>query len=115
MDSRLATGQQVNATLESEVLESLAAANPGFGYEFGGEQRQQRQIVSALSGSLIVVFLIMFALLAIPFGSYSQPLIIMAAIPLGFVGAVLGHLMAGTQFRVHVPAGARRMLWSRSE
>ena len=86
VDSRVATGQQVNATLESEVLESLAAANPGFGYEFGGEQRQQRQIVSALSGSLIVVFLIMFALLAIPFGSYSQPLIIMAAIPLAFVG-----------------------------
>ena len=98
VDSRLATGQQVNATLESEVLESLAAANPGFGYEFGGEQRQQRQIVSALSGSLIVVFLIMFALLAIPFGSYSQPLIIMAAIPLGFVGAVLGHLMLGLSF-----------------
>ena len=63
VDSRVANGQQVNATLESEVLESLAAANPGFSYEFGGEQRQQRQIVSALSGSLIVVFLIMFALL----------------------------------------------------
>ena len=98
VDSGIATGQQVNATLESEVLESLAAANPGFGYEFGGEQRQQRQIVSALSGSLIVVFLIMFALLAIPFGSYSQPLIIMAAIPLGFVGAVLGHLLLGLSF-----------------
>ena len=98
VDSRIATGQQVSATLESEVLESLAAAYPGFSYEFGGEQRQQRQIVSALSGSLIVVFLIMFALLAIPFGSYSQPLIIMAAIPLGFVGAVLGHLLLGLSF-----------------
>ena len=98
VDSRVANGQQVNATLESEILEPMAAEHPGFGYDFGGEQRQQRQIVGALSGSLIVVFMIMFALLAIPFGSYSQPLIVMAAIPLGFVGAVLGHLLLGLSF-----------------
>ena len=36
-----------------------------------------------------------FALLAIPFRSYSQPLIIMSVIPFGFVGAVAGHLMMG--------------------
>ena len=98
VDSRVANAQQVNATLESEILEPMAAEHPGFGYDFGGEQRQQRQIVGALSGSLIVVFMIMFALLAIPFGSYSQPLIVMAAIPLGFVGAVLGHLLLGLSF-----------------
>ena len=98
VDSRVANAQQVNAILESEILEPMAAEHPGFGYDFGGEQRQQRQIVGALSGSLIVVFMIMFALLAIPFGSYSQPLIVMAAIPLGFVGAVLGHLLLGLSF-----------------
>ncbi|HSG06172.1 MAG TPA: efflux RND transporter permease subunit, partial [Nitrospiria bacterium] len=36
-----------------------------------------------------------FALLAIPFRSYSQPLLIMAAIPFGVVGAVLGHMIMG--------------------
>ena len=39
--------------------------------------------------------LVAFALLAIPFRSYIQPLIVMAAIPLGYVGAVLGHLLMG--------------------
>ena len=87
VDSRVANAQQVNVALESEVLEPLAAEHPGFSYDFGGEQRQQRQIVGALSGSLIIVLMVMFALLAIPFGSYTQPLIVMAAIPLGFVGA----------------------------
>ena len=98
VDSRVANAQQVNVALESEVLEPLAAEHPGFSYDFGGEQRQQRQIVGALSGSLIIVLMVMFALLAIPFGSYTQPLIVMAAIPLGFVGAVLGHLMLGLSF-----------------
>jgi multidrug efflux pump subunit AcrB len=37
----------------------------------------------------------MFAMLAIPFRSYVQPLIVMSAIPFGFVGAVLGHLAMG--------------------
>ena len=36
-----------------------------------------------------------FALLAIPFRSYSQPLLIMVAIPFGMIGAVLGHLIMG--------------------
>ncbi len=98
VDSRVANAQQVNVALESEILEPLAAEHPGFSYAFGGEQRQQRQTVEALRGSLIIVFMIMFALLAIPFGSYSQPLIVMAAIPLGFIGAILGHLLLGLSF-----------------
>ena len=36
-----------------------------------------------------------YALLAIPFKSFTQPFIIMAAIPFAFVGAVAGHLLMG--------------------
>ena len=39
--------------------------------------------------------LLIYALLAIPLRSYVQPLIIMAAIPFGFVGAVWGHVVNG--------------------
>jgi multidrug efflux pump subunit AcrB len=39
--------------------------------------------------------LAIYFLLAIPFCSYSQPLIVMIAIPFGIVGAVLGHLLMG--------------------
>jgi multidrug efflux pump subunit AcrB len=46
------------------------------------------------SGYLLALFGI-FALLAIPFRSYSQPFIIMAAIPFGAVGAIAGHLLMG--------------------
>ena len=36
-----------------------------------------------------------FAMLAIPFRSYFQPLIVMIAVPFGIVGAILGHMMMG--------------------
>ncbi|KJR40055.1 multidrug resistance protein, AcrB/AcrD/AcrF [Candidatus Magnetoovum chiemensis] len=39
--------------------------------------------------------LAIYALLAVPFKSYFQPMIIMSAIPFGIVGAVLGHIMLG--------------------
>src|SRR6056297_777583 len=39
--------------------------------------------------------LIIYSLLAAAFKSYSQPLIVMGAIPFGIVGAVLGHILLG--------------------
>jgi multidrug efflux pump subunit AcrB len=45
--------------------------------------------IISVSGALVVIY----ALLAIPFRSYIQPLIVMSAIPFGAVGAILGHLL----------------------
>lgn len=39
--------------------------------------------------------IIIYALLAVAFGSYVQPLIVMGAIPFGIVGAVIGHILLG--------------------
>ncbi len=47
-----------------------------------------------LKSFLLAIFLI-YALLAIPFRSFSQPFIVMSAIPFGMVGALLGHLIMG--------------------
>jgi multidrug efflux pump subunit AcrB len=44
---------------------------------------------------LFLALFAIYALLAIPFGSYYQPLIVMIAIPFGVVGAVLGHIIMG--------------------
>jgi multidrug efflux pump subunit AcrB len=44
--------------------------------------------------SIAALFLI-YALIAIPLSSYSQPLIIMSVIPFGMIGAVVGHIIMG--------------------
>jgi multidrug efflux pump subunit AcrB len=62
---------------------------------FEGEQREQQESLGSLRVNFLVAQFAIFALLAIPFRSYSQPLIIMSAIPFGLVGAVLGHLVMG--------------------
>ena len=61
---------------------------PGFRVSFEGEQRQQADAVGALARGFAIALLVMYALLAIPFRSYIQPFIILAAIPFGEGGKV---------------------------
>ncbi len=91
----LITGQEVNTLLEASILPELQAEFPGLRYAFGGEQREQALALSGLGKGFGLALLAIYALLAIPFRSYVQPLIIMASIPLGFIGAALGHLVMG--------------------
>ena len=43
---------------------------------------------------------VVYMLLAIPFKSYFQPLLVMSSIPFGLTGAMLGHLIMGLNFSV---------------
>ena len=44
--------------------------------------------------------IIIYALLAVPFRSYTQPLIVMSAIPFGLIGAVFGHILMGMDLTI---------------
>jgi multidrug efflux pump subunit AcrB len=76
-------------------LPTLVANYPGLSYSFEGKQSDLRESVSSLISGLGVALLAIYVLLAIPFRSYMQPLIIMCSIPFGIVGAVIGHLLLG--------------------
>ena len=95
VDTRIVTGQAANSDLERTLLARLSEENPEFAYTHGGEQRQQREVNAVLPRAVLFALLVMYVLMAIPFGSYSQPLIVLAAIPLGLVGALFGHVMLG--------------------
>ena len=95
--ARLAAGvrsvQPVNDALTDEVFEEFEERYPGLSLEFAGSQADMMDSFSALLQYYAVAMLVIFALLAVPFKSYLQPLIVMVAIPLGYVGAVAGHLL----------------------
>jgi multidrug efflux pump subunit AcrB len=90
-----ANANEINRDLRATVLPQLVHDFPGLAYDFEGEQREQSESLGSLRLNFFVAQLAIFALLAIPFRSYSQPLIIMSAIPFGLVGAVFGHLIMG--------------------
>lgn len=86
---------EIITSLQNTFLPTLVANYPGLSYSFEGKQSDLRESVSSLISGLGVALLAIYVLLAIPFRSYMQPLIIMCSIPFGIVGAVIGHLLLG--------------------
>ncbi len=87
--------REVREDLEGVVLPELLASHPGLGWAPVGSQRAQKESMRALGMGYLLALIAIYALLAVPFRSYVQPVIIMSAIPFGFVGAVLGHAIMG--------------------
>jgi multidrug efflux pump subunit AcrB len=85
----------VLAALRDGPLPALEEQFPGLTYEFGGAAREQAKSMGSLSGGGVMAMLAIFGLLAVPFRSYLQPLIVMSAIPFGFIGALAGHVVMG--------------------
>ena len=86
---------KITATLNSTVLPELAEAFPGLSYGYKGRQANRKESVTGLFQGFIFSLISIYFLLAIPFRSYIQPIIVMIAIPFGMVGAVIGHLIMG--------------------
>ena len=95
VDPEVSSAGPVVADLAARILPDVLERYPGIVYSFQGAQAEQADAVSGLLQGLLLALLLIFALLAIPLRSYVQPLIIMAAIPFGFVGAIWGHILMG--------------------
>ena len=106
VDGAAITAGEVNDILATTVLPALADASPGLTYLFGGEQQQQSEFQGGLLRGFVLALLVIYALLAIPLESYVKPLIVMAAVPFGVVGAILGHLILGIDMSFASTMGA---------
>jgi multidrug efflux pump subunit AcrB len=81
-------------------LDELMQQYPGVNYEMEGESKEQAESFNSLGWSLLFVFFIIYVLLAIPFKSYLQPIIVMSIIPFGMIGAILGHWIMGMELTI---------------
>ncbi|MCH8952589.1 MAG: efflux RND transporter permease subunit [Proteobacteria bacterium] len=92
---------QVLAAVTADILPRLQEDYPGLGYSLEGRQATQRDTMRSFVGfSIPLALIIIYGLLAIPFRSYVQPAIVMTAIPFGFAGAVIGHLIMGMSLSI---------------
>ena len=104
VDPAVISANEANSVLANSILADLSAANPRLAYLYGGEQQQQIESLGALFRSFALVLLFMFAMLAISLRSYSKPIIVMAIIPFGIIGMIVGHWVLG------VPVSATSMI-----
>ncbi|UTD56086.1 efflux RND transporter permease subunit [Halomonas sp. MS1] len=86
---------QVLATLQEDVFPTLSNTWAGLEVSMGGRQQDTADNLATLRNAMWLMLAALYALLAIPFRSYFQPLLVLAAIPFGIVGAVAGHMLMG--------------------
>ena len=86
----------IKRDIEENFLDDLGAQYPGLEILKGGSQEEEEQFMSEIGALYAIALFAMYALIAVAFRSYWLPLLIMTAIPFGFMGAIFGHLIFAT-------------------
>lgn len=74
------------------LVEKFRAENKGeISFNWEGEQAQNQESITSMFTGFGIALLCMFVLLTLQFRSYVQPAIILAIIPFGWLGAIIGH------------------------
>ena len=95
MNKNIVSPYEAFQYLDNGILQDLESEISGFTVIPDGPIEEQAIFFDEISFYLSLVLLAIYALLAIGLRSYVEPLIILTAIPFGFVGALIGHLIMG--------------------
>ncbi|WP_300318665.1 efflux RND transporter permease subunit [Idiomarina sp.] len=81
--------------VREQKLPDILDQYPSVGFKLQGATQDEAEATDSLALGGLLAMLAVYALMAIPLKSYSQPLIIMSVIPFGIIGAVIGHWILG--------------------
>ena len=95
VDDTVTSPNLANAAILEKTVPNLKQQFPGLQIRQAGAGREQSNDLSALGRLTLVAILIIFALIASQLKSYTQPLIILAGVPFGAAGALVGHFLLG--------------------
>jgi multidrug efflux pump subunit AcrB len=89
-----------DGTTKAGFLAALADRYPGMSWSLEGGMKGQQRLLNELKLGFTVALFAMYGLMAVAFKSYVQPILVAIAIPFGFVGAVVGHILMGETISV---------------
>ncbi|BCX89557.1 hypothetical protein MIN45_P1930 [Methylomarinovum tepidoasis] len=92
IDTRVNKPGRVMAALMEEILPQLARRY-GIDYESSGRAEERAETIADMKKGALLGLVLIYLILAWVFGSYGWPLVVMAAIPFGLIGAIWGHVV----------------------
>jgi len=95
IDVEIVQSAEIVKTISEDYIPGLLARHPGVSYGLEGASQEQVNLIRNLGVASIAALFLIYALIAIPLHSYSQPFVIMSVIPFGMIGAVIGHVIMG--------------------
>ena len=103
VDLSVTSGNEVISSLVANEFPEILKDYPSVSYSLEGEQREQSENLASIGRNFIIALFVVYALLAIPFRSYFQPLVVMTAIPFGLTGALIGHIITVSYTHLTLP------------
>ena len=94
LNTDITTTQVVLAAIQRDGLWKIAERY-GLDVEFKGKSEEQQETFADMRIGAMAGLAGIYVILAWAFASYVRPLVVMAIIPMGFVGAVIGHWLLG--------------------
>ena len=95
IDPEIANAAEIVEDTRSRFWPGLLARSPGIRMELEGQARESAETGASLGRNFLVGLAAIFLVLSFQFRGYVEPLVIMAAIPVGLVGVVIGHFVLG--------------------
>ncbi len=95
LDETTANSDLIITKLQQDFVPQLIRQYPAVSIRWEGQREQSKESVGSLITGFAVAILAMFVLLVLQFRSYVQPILILAIIPFGMIGAVWGHALLG--------------------
>jgi len=99
VDASLNNSNEILATLEQDALRDITSRY-GVSFGFEGRAEEQAETMGDMKQGLILAFTLIYIVLAWVFSSYGWPLVVMAAIPFGLIGAIFGHMVMGIDLTI---------------
>ena len=93
VDASKAQSGAVIEDLTTQFIPQLLARYSGVKFGLGGASEEEQTLMNRMILGFVASLFLIYGLLAVPLKSYVQPLVIMAVIPFGFIGAVVGHVI----------------------
>lgn len=95
VDPTKADVNAIYAALEAQIFQEVQKAFPGVSINIGQQRQEQKQLLATFTQNTLLALLVIYGLIAVPFRSYSKPLIFLLAAPVAWSGAVLAHWACG--------------------
>ncbi len=99
VDTTQNNANQIRSQLRTDILPGIVARY-GVNWEYTGRAEDQRETARDMKAGALVALAMIYIILAWVFGSYGWPLVVMAVIPFGLVGAVVGHWVMGIDLTI---------------
>lgn len=95
IDREVVAPEEVSQAVFDQLARELENKYPSVQIKTAGELEEMGEIRGGMERALLLAAVLIYVLMAVPLKSYWQPLVILAIVPFGFIGAAIGHLIMG--------------------